>query len=870
MAAESEPPAEGGPPDGEDAEHGEEEEEATAAKKAKLPEEIEAERFEALEAGFQDVVAQLVADKGLEHFRVEYEKLFRAVKKSHESEKRLLRKCRELNQEIVDNSEKVDTALKMSQADEDTIGELKTEITRAWAMVETAHEKESQAKSTISTLKGEIANLNKLVEQGAIIARTQEAAVSTLKKEREDLLNSKVSLQKSAEELSGGNAELLAKLETIEGERSEGQLEITSLRELNTSKKNEVERQQRALDRVQKDLGELKQTQGNLAENLGDQATTFEMQRERSALIEQQLKEQNRILEKLQVQEKLLTEELKRNEKAFAGAVEAKDDQLKTNMELKHKIKKLQESLRISRQESEKADRLLADAKRAKRLDESKFRELVTTKEQFVEDVKEIIKEIDRMHAYAQKDDNSLNKLLHERDLLNRAMIKTDERSKLQMERVKIFDAAADASRAEIDKWKQKVTAGLKKIEELDRAREKLGLECNAQNQKYFQTLDQIKGAESKATDLRKNYGDLRGKLNQQKELYQQVRSDRNGYSRALIESQDEISEMKRKFKIMFHQIEQLKEEIKEKDEALKRETIDYDRKKRECVKRKEEAAKAKKKQQELTQLAELENEEIKKLEHRIHDFESTRLAQKQEYEEVVAERDLLGTQLIRRNDELALLYEKVKIQFSTLENAENVYKDLEEDIRNLKIEHRNVQREAERSKRKGSSLDEVKRTIYILQRELLHERTKVKALSEELENPMNMQRWRKLDGSDPAMYEMIQKVKTLQKRLIHKTEQSVNFDLMLQEKEKLYSELKDLVDKQPGPEVAAQVSAFQTYLKDITNQMKSVAAELNMCHAQMTDYRDEVEKAQHDLQETKRKYFDQKRRNQLFSNVDG
>lgn len=75
---------------------------------------------------------------------------------------------------------------------------------------------------------------------------------------------------------------------------------------------------------------------------------------------------------------------------------------------------------------------------------------------------------------------------------------------------------------------------------------------------RYFQTLDQIKGAESKATDLRKNYGDLRGKLNQQKELYQQVRSDRNGYSRALIESQDEISEMKRKFKIMFHQIEQL------------------------------------------------------------------------------------------------------------------------------------------------------------------------------------------------------------------------------------------------------------------------------------------------------------------------
>ena len=45
-------------------------------------------------------------------------------------------------------------------------------------------------------------------------------------------------------------------------------------------------------------------------------------------------------------------------------------------------------------------------------------------------------------------------------------------------------------------------------------------------------------------------------------------------------------------------------------------------------------------------------------------------LNQKKEYDQVINERDILGTQLIRRNDELALLYEKVidnnfKIYFS-------------------------------------------------------------------------------------------------------------------------------------------------------------------------------------------------------------
>jgi hypothetical protein len=54
----------------------------------------------------------------------------------------------------------------------------------------------------------------------------------------------------------------------------------------------------------------------------------------------------------------------------------------------------------------------------------------------------------------------------------------------------------------------------------------------------------------------------------------------------------------------------------------------------------------------------------------------SERLRQKKELDLVMGERDILGTQLIRRNDELALLYEKVKIQQSTLSRGQIQYKD--------------------------------------------------------------------------------------------------------------------------------------------------------------------------------------------------
>lgn len=60
----------------------------------------------------------------------------------------------------------------------------------------------------------------------------------------------------------------------------------------------------------------------------------------------------------------------------------------------------------------------------------------------------------------------------------------------------------------------------------------------------------------------------------------------------------------------------------------------------------------------------------------------------------VISERDILGTQLVRRNDELALLYEKIKIQQSILNKGEFQYNQRVEDIRLLKLEIRKLRRE--------------------------------------------------------------------------------------------------------------------------------------------------------------------------------
>ena len=157
---------------------------------------------------------------------------------------------------------------------------------------------------------------------------------------------------------------------------------------------------------------------------------------------------------------------------------------------------------------------------------------------------------------------------------------------------------------------------------------------------------------------------------------------------------------------------------------------------------------------------------------------------------------------------------------------------------------------------------------MHHLSRELLRERAKLKALSEELETPMNVHRWRKLEGSDPATFEMIQKVQTLQRRLIAKTEEVVGKDLVIQEKELLYLELKNILARQPGPEAAEKVSVYRANLKEKSKQMKAMASELNMLQAQTNEYKYEIERLVRELNDTKKKYFETRRALQLDRTV--
>merc|ERR1719160_1404010 len=124
----------------------------------------------------------------------------------------------------------------------------------------------------------------------------------------------------------------------------------------------------------------------------------------------------------------------------------------------------------------------------------------------------------------------------------------------------------------------------------------------------------------------------------------------------------------------------------------------------------------------------------------------------------------------------------------------------------------------------------------------------------------MNVHRWRRLGGFEPQTYEMIQEVKALQKLLISKTEEVVEKEAQIQEKEKLYVQLKNIIQRQPGPEVAEQLAWYSQNLKEKTQHMKKMAEELEMYHNQVLDLREERDRHERDFSQTKQAYHQQLR----------
>jgi chromosome segregation ATPase len=821
--------------------------------------------LDALERDFVEVMKELSAEDNLERFRLEYEKLHRALKKSHESEKRLIKKCQELHKEIMDNAAKVQSALGLSRDDENTINSLKKEIEKAWKMVDSAHEKESRAKDTIQMLKKEVNRLTTLVEQGAGLTLGQETNLQDLIEEKREYTKERDALSQKVVQQMHQLRELNENVRRLDGEyqTKEQDLTVRTATYSKLHKEHEVELRKKELAeaRVQdlhKAIEKRTKELDALKEDVRRRITDNEK-------LEKMLKEERDKVHELMLKKEKEARELQAHTEQL-GQIDAQ------NVQYKKDIPRLQAQLDIKDKQLATAQAKHYKLQRTVEVQDRELEKLVEERTQlasltggFESKASDLTNAIERQKRLVEDAERKVKDKVRDKNLTITKAVR-DETKRVELDGDRVVEHGKNRSlEQELDAHLVESQHLRKKTYDLERQREKYKNTAMDATDRYNEALDQVKQGKHRVSELQAELLDAEKKVRNQNSMYEQVLSDRNLYSKDLNEAQDEIGEMERKFRVMDQQINQLKDELRKRESDLCEAHARHDTVVKEHKSAEERVKHLDNNLKEARGRGSQLAEEIKQLTQIIADCDTEKAKQQMKFNSVTNERNILATQLIRRNEELALLYEKIRIQQSTLLKGETQYRERLVDITMLRKKVQELRQQLRTSLARIRYVEEMKHQITTLQRQLIHERTRVKALFEELQNPMNVHRWRKLEGSDPQEYENVLKLQTLQRRLIAKTEESRVKDAVILDKEKQYNELKTVLSRQPGPEIAEQLTVFHESILKRAEQMSHMAEELGANNTQIDEYRLEMDRLQAELADVKKKFFNLKSKNVLL-----
>lgn len=114
-----------------------------------------------------------------------------------------------------------------------------------------------------------------------------------------------------------------------------------------------------------------------------------------------------------------------------------------------------------------------------------------------------------------------------------------------------------------------------------------------------------------------------------------------------------------------------------------------------------------------------------------------------------------------------------------------------------------------------------------------MREKLRARALDDELKKPMNVHRWRNMQDTNAETFTMIRQVRDLQKGIISKSSkvnplrtfkppffmhpllQMKEKDNKIEQKERLYVDLRRILARQPGQEVHEQLRIYEAAMKE-------------------------------------------------------
>lgn len=293
--------------------------------------------------------------------------------------------------------------------------------------------------------------------------------------------------------------------------------------------------------------------------------------------------------------------------------------------------------------------------------------------------------------------------------------------------------------------------------------------------------------------DLSKQSHTIAQRIKEFMQMYDVVKNERNKYVNMIQATQQASAEMKEKTGILQNEIDILQSESVAKDKASSKEHSEHINAIAQRDALRSELNRSMFAFRERQETIDQQIAEIDKLNSVISCIEQDIVRLKKQYETAVEERNYTGLiasapsnrpgiQLIDRNDELCILYEKCNIQENIMRRGQTEFLLREEEIQMLHRVRRQLEWKIEVVKRLLPRIPEYEGLIMGLKDGVEQERVKAKQLSFDLENPANEKRFRRLDGKLLEPEQITVKMDELETRLNEKKEQLLEKELLLEE----------------------------------------------------------------------------------------
>jgi hypothetical protein len=126
---------------------------------------LDPDSFEDIEREFRQFMDEIVGQQNLKRFKDEYQKIFKTLKTSYQSERKIVQRCKTMISEIWEKATNVKSAIRMAQEEVDKIQSLKIKVEEEQIKLGSRKEDEKTKQAQILKLKLEIEALDELSKQ---------------------------------------------------------------------------------------------------------------------------------------------------------------------------------------------------------------------------------------------------------------------------------------------------------------------------------------------------------------------------------------------------------------------------------------------------------------------------------------------------------------------------------------------------------------------------------------------------------------------------------------------------------------------------------------------------------------------------------